>query len=366
MIFINMEKIIEKAREIHGDKYDYSKVEYKNNKIKIKILCSIHGEFEQTPNAHIDAKHGCPKCSLINRGIKRRNTTTKFIEEAKKIHGDKYDYTLVNYEFNDKKVKIICSIHGIFNQEPISHLKGCGCPICAGVGRNTTTKFIEEAKKIHGDKYDYTLVNYENVKTKIKIICRKHGIFSILSNNFLNGQGCARCAGQNKTTEDFIEEAEKIHGNKYDYSLVNYEKSKNKVAIKCQKHGVFKQRANNHLNGIGCPICNESRGEGSIRKFLDEKNISFIRQYRFKDCKYKRSLPFDFYLPDFNTCIEYDGEQHFKPKHNWGGIQEYNMTVKKDNIKTDYCISNNLKLIRIPYTTKDIHKFLFENGLQFD
>lgn len=145
----------------------------------------------------------------------------------------------------------------------------------------------------------------------------------------------------------FIDESKKIHGIFYDYSLVNYKNTNEKIKIICPIHGEFEQRPKHHYNGSGCPICRESKGERDVRKSLEEKNISFIKQYRFPDCKDKRTLPFDFYLPELNTCIEYDGEQHFKSKEQWGGESGFIDRQRKDEIKNEYCIKNNIKLIRL-------------------
>ena len=164
-------EFIAKARKIHNEKYDYSKVEYINNRTKVCIICPIHGEFWQTPNAHLNGQD-CPKC----KG-KIKLTLEKFIEKAKKVHGDKYDYSKVEYINNHTKVCIICPIHGEFWQTPQHHLKGVGCPKCYGNFRKTTEQFIEEARKVHGDKYDYSKVEYVNATTKVRIICPKHGEF---------------------------------------------------------------------------------------------------------------------------------------------------------------------------------------------
>ena len=191
------EQFIEKAKEIHGDKYDYSLIKYTRLDRKVKIVCPIHGEFEQTPIRHLKSK-GCPKCG------RKQKTKEQFIEKAKEIHGDKYDYSEVNYIDDKTKVKIICPIHGEFYKRPNEHLsEKAGCPKCSQENQNeikhnlfkkTAEQFIKEAKKIHGDKYDYSKVDYYNTHTKVKIICPIHGEFEQTPKHHLEGSGCPECA----------------------------------------------------------------------------------------------------------------------------------------------------------------------------
>ena len=266
---LTTEEFVVKAKAVHNDKYDYSLVKYKGSKVLVKIICPTHGEFLQVPNSHLNG-NGCRKCS----GNNYKKTTEEFILEAKKIHNNKYDYSLVEYKNNHTLVKIICKEHGAFEQVPSSHLQNHGCPECSGNNhKKTTEEFILEAKKIHNNKYDYSMVNYINSKTKIKIICKEHGVFEQVSSNHLQGQGCPRCAGIQKLDNySFIERANKVHSNKYDYNLVEYIDSKTKVKIICSTHGIFLQKPSNHLQRQGCPKC------AGIQK-LD--NYSFIERAKF-------------------------------------------------------------------------------------
>jgi hypothetical protein len=340
---------INKAKGVHGNKYDYSLVDYKGVNTKVKIICQIHGKFEQTPHHHMYRKQGCNKCGYINISKNTRKKEDVFISEAKLIHGDKYDYSLAEYINAKTKVKIICQIHGKFEQTPTNHLNGQTCGKCNGLNKSTN-EFIKQANLVHGDKYDYSLVDYIDSKTKIKITCTTHGEFEQLPTPHLSlKQGCPKCVGMNKTTNDFINDVKLVHGDKYDYSKTVYETSKIKIDIICYKHGLFKQTPNMHLKGQGCPICKESKGEKKVREFLFKNKINFIRQHTFFDCKNTNVLPFDFYLPDHNICIEYDGIQHFKPVNRFGGEKGFLLTKQNDSIKNNYCLVNKINLIRIPY-----------------
>jgi hypothetical protein len=276
----------------------------------------------------------------------RYKTTENFITEATKKHGDKYDYSLVNYVNAKTKVKIICPIHGEFEQTPRYHISGMNCQKCSGVYMDTNY-FIEKANKKHGDKYDYSLVNYVNAKTKVKIICPIHGEFKQRPKDHLLGKGCQKCSGVYMDTNYFIEKANKIHNFEYLYEKTIFNNSHEKVIITCKKHGDFKQSPNAHLSGSACPKCKESKGEKEISFFLKNKSIKFIRQYKFKDCKNINPLPFDFYLPEFNTCIEFHGEQHYKVVKIFGGNEKFEKTKINDNIKYNFCTKNNINLIII-------------------
>lgn len=231
--------------------------------------------------------------------------------------------------------------------------------------KTTHDEFVKKSNKIHENKYDYSLCSFVGVKTKVKILCSKHGLFEQRSQHHLAGHGCRKCSREliaessRLTLNDFLKKSKNIHGNTYDYSLVNYKKIDSNnygVDIVCKIHGKFNQLIKHHLSGSGCPNCKESKGEKEIRKYLTKLNIEFIQQKRFDDCKYKKPLPFDFYLPENNTCIEYQGEQHFKPIHYWGGKKAFELNKKRDLIKENYCNNNNIKLLKINFDENIISK----------
>lgn len=342
------ESFIAKSKKIHNDKYDYSLVDYVNAKTKVKIICPIHGIFEQLPNNY---KNNCPKCSVE----KITFNTFDFIERSKELHKNKYDYSLVEYKNALTKVKIICSIHGVFEQKPCHHFNGHGCKKCSdsenGYNKRYNIKeFIGLSIKVHGDKYDYSLVKYVDSLTKVKIICSIHGIFEQTPNSHINSkQGCPKCANKVITLNEFIIKSNKAHNYKYDYSLSDYKNYSTKVNIICPNHGVFEQSPSDHIRGIGCPKCTYSKSEKSIKEFFDKNDIEYITQKTFEGCKYKRSLYFDFYLPMINTCIEYDGEQHFMLYNFEKDDNDLKIRQLRDKIKTDYCLNNNIRLIRIKY-----------------
>ena len=289
-----------------------------------------------------------------------KSKTEEFILKAKEVHGDKYDYSLAEYVHSKSKVNIICPKHGGFLQRPNDHLRGKGCSKCKSEKtsnncRSNKENFIKKAKEVHGDKYDYSLAEYVHSKSKVNIICPIHGDFIQKPNCHLSGKGCPKCGGTEKiNTEEFINKSKKIHGDVYDYSTVDYNKNNIKVKIICPTHGEFLQTPNNHLRGQGCPNCNTSKGEQLISNYLMEREIKFIPQKKFSTCKYVKQLPYDFCIPQLKMLIEYDGIQHFQPIETFGGKEAFEITLKKDFIKTQWAKKNGWRLIRFDYTqTKD-------------
>ena len=259
------EEFIQKAKAIHGDKYDYSKVEYVNAKTKVCIICSRHGEFLQRPSEHLRG-YGCFACGHEYVVQLRKKTKEWFIENAQKVHGIQYDYSKVDFINVTTKVCIVCPIHGEFWQTPHSHIQGTGCPECsrlraANLRKRTNEEFIEDARKIHGDKYDYSKVQYKDVRTPVTIICPKHGEFCQTPDSHLQGAGCSKCSHERigemsrSSKEWFLTKAHEVHGDRYDYSKVDYRGSSVKICIICKEHGEFWQAPNIHIKGHGCPLC---------------------------------------------------------------------------------------------------------------
>lgn len=276
--------------------------------------------------------------------MSRRKTNEEFIKECEQIHMNRYSYESVNYVNNKTKVKIICDIHGIFEQTPQCHLKGQGCPYCANRA-NTHEMFVKKSNKIHNNKFEYYDTYVKN-NQKIEIVCPIHGVFKQRPNRHLMGDGCPKCANKTLKHEDFINLANKIHNFKYTY-ISRYINMKTQILIECPIHGLFEQLPHNHIyQKNGCPVCNASKSELLIKQIFDRENINYEYQKRFKECKNKRTLPFDFYLPDLNTCIEYDGIHHFEEIYSH---EDLKYRQKNDTIKTNFCKDNNIKLHRISY-----------------
>lgn len=274
----------------------------------------------------------------------RKISKEEFIEQAKKVHGDKFDYSKIEYKGSHEKVCIVCPEHGVFWQGPNSHLRGIGCPKCGRTKKLTTDEFIEKARKIHGNKYDYSKVEYINNYTKVCIICPEHGEFWQTPKDHLNGKGCIKCSNNVKyTKENFIKKAKQIYGDKYDYSKVDYINAHTKVCIICPEHGEFWQTPDNHYRW-GCKNCRESSLEKETEKFLNENNIKYTKQQKFKWLVYKQQMSLDFYLPDYNVAIECQGDQHFTPFRYKTEDIKFELRQDRDLVKYTLCNKHGIKI----------------------
>ena len=249
---------------------------------------------------------------------------------------------------------IICKQHGIFKQEANGHLRGHGCKTCAiqliaNSQRSNTEEFIKKAKEKHGDKYDYSKVEYTSSKEQVIIICKQHGIFKQNVGEHLSGNGCSKCGNvYKKNTEEFIEKAKQVHGDKYDYSKTIYKTAKDNIIIICKEHGFFKQEAYSHSIGVGCSRC-VNKTEGILYKKLLPIYPTLITQFKQEWCinqlsKTNKYLPFDFCIPEYKIIIELDGPQHFRQIMNWKTPEEQ---FKKDKYKEKCANDNNYSVIRI-------------------
>jgi len=278
---LTQEEFIEKAIEKHGNKYDYSQVNYINTRTKVKIFCKHHEYFIQTPANHL-AGNQCPECSKKQKIEKITSNTEKFIKKGQTVHNNLYNYDKVTYVHSEKRVIITCPIHGDFQQKPYHHINGAGCQKCARQIADfskikTIETLLQQVKEIHGDLYDYSETVYVNSKIKINIGCRIHGNFEQMAGDHLKGSGCPKC--KIKTQEKYIQEATEKHKGLYSYENTIYIRSKDKIIITCKEHGNFEQQASSHLFGTGCPKCGFGFGcsrSGFIKKAGDKVCTFYI------------------------------------------------------------------------------------------
>ena len=291
----------------------------------------------------------------------RKLTKEDFLLRFKKTHGDKYDYSLMEYKNRDTKIKIICPKHGVFEQTPHNHQNGQGCPKCGRESAKqniayTLNDFLKVSKLKHGDKYDYSKVNYINSQSKVCIICPEHGEFWQKANNHMRGMGCKKCAikdnviRQRNNIQNFIEKSKIVHGDKYDYSESVYVNLKTKIKIKCPIHGYFWQLPQNHLKGWGCKKCSQSHLEKEVSNSLKENNINFVQEKTFPWLKHQNSMYLDFYLNDYNIAIECQGEQHFTivdfSGHNFKRAEQfYKLIKKRDELKKKLCDKHGIEIL---------------------
>ena len=315
---MNSEKIekrkalfIEKSKKVHGDKYDYSKVEYVDSTTDVCIVCPDHGEFWQKPVAHVRG-HRCPECGKLVKKKALSSNLETFIKRANEKHNNKYDYSKVVYENAMTKVCIICPEHGEFWMTPMNHLLGQDCPKCKGKYR-TTEDIIKLFKEKYGDKYDYSKVDFKKMHEKVCIICPDHGEFWQTPDKHLYGRGCPKCADKSRAKKlmigkyEFIRRAKELFGDKYNYDEVEYKNGLEKVKIICSKHGPFWQKPFYHLNGHGCKKCGliESRGETELFEYI----VSLVGEENVEQSNRKilDGHEIDIYLPKHSIGIEYNG-----------------------------------------------------------
>ena len=295
---VDTHTFIIKAKAAHGDRYDYSKSDYKGGQTNIEIVCRKHGSFWQTPENHYRSIAKCPKCPSEKMLERRAEGKKKFIERSKEAHGDKYDYSKVEFVSINKKVIIICPEHGEFEQVPSSHRTGAGCEVCSREQRKSTAK-------------------------------------------------------------EFVQKAKKQHDNRYDYSKVIYEHSWMKVTIGCKKHGDFSQKPVDHVRGRGCPKCAGSNGENMMRDLLEntifpDKKFPTIRPEFLKNPETGWPLELDCYNDEMKLAFEFQGIQHYQPVKRYGGEKRFEQQQKQDQLKRDLCLKKGIVLIEVD--TRPINK----------
>jgi len=317
---------VDKAVNVHQHRYDYSKVEYTSCHEKVTIVCPKHGEFYQKPKIHLQ-KSGCRECS--NEASSERQIAAAregFVDKARIVHGNKFDYSLVDYKNHHEKVIIICKEHGEFHQTPSNHIQKKGCPKCGKNSKankiiNTARKgFVDKSRIVHSNKYDYSKVEYKRHNQKVIIVCKEHGEFRQSPNNHLQGSGCTECA-KTKISAILIEQAALefeprsriIHSNKYDYSKVVYKGSKEKVTIICKEHGDFPQTPGGHLDGNGCPECGKEKIAHNFLNLYETNKELGSEPGIFYLLKFKHASGFEFIkagITSQSIRIRYRGKQY--------------------------------------------------------
>lgn len=363
------DEFVEEANKIWGDKFDFSESNYTRMNSSIIARCVEHGYFKTLPVQVLKGVCSCKKCTKIKAIETNTTPFREIVEKAKYIHGDRFEYIESSYINVNKKMDIKCLKHGIiFKQTPIGHFKSKNpCPICNGHMKSNTEEFAKKARKIHGDKYDYSVVEYKNCDTVVDIICPQHGVFKQSPFNHLSGNGCPECVGRYKSTESFLNDVILFRGHEYDYSRVKYTGYYDYVTIGCKTHGWVEVKARSLLTKTWnvCPRCRSFKLEDVILKYLTTNGIEFKREHSFgKGIGQKRV---DFYLPKYNAVIECQGIQHFEPISWFGGQKGFKKCLNSDRIKREYCENNGINIfyyselgIDYPYNVYEDVDLMFE------
>ena len=337
---------------IENEKYIFIKLlTDKGLNSRIMIWCgnSKHKPYEVKFSNFKNGKR-CPYCSN-----ERKSENMKFTYEYVKEYIESFEYKLLSteYENNRTKLLIVCPLgHQYQTTFIVFKNKNSRCPYCCG-----NIKFTYEEVKTYIEGFGYKLLSteYKDTDSKLLIKCPNpnHEPYNVKFDSFKNQNNrCQKCAfeknaNKQRYTYEYIREYIESFG--FKLLSTEYENCKTKLLIQCKNGHNFFITWNDFQQGRRCPKCNISKGEKEIENILNKYNIQFISQYRFKDCKFKQYLPFDFYLPQYNILIEFDGEQHYEIKDYFGGLDGFIDRVIRDTIKNEYCKKNNIKLIRIPY-----------------
>lgn len=351
------EEFLNEANQIIHGRYEIFGI-YINNRTKFRCVCNKDGyEWYSTPK-NILHGYGCPKC-----GGTLKLTPEEFAQRMYNINNN--IELLSSYVDMKHKIDCRCKIDGYeWIALPQNLLNGHGCPQCS------VSKSIIALRKTHNDFVNDVhnlsptieiLNNYIDNKTNIKCCCKIcNHTWETVASNLIAGKGCPVCglkkriSSITKTTKQFIIELGEVN---QDIEIIGeYINTNTPILCKCKIDGnKWFATPSNLLRGTGCPLCNCSHGENAIKNILTNMEINFIPQHKFDDCKHLRPLPFDFYIPNYNLCIEYDGQQHFRPV-NFGGCSDeqaldvYLKTKENDLIKNRYCKDNGINLLRIKYS----------------
>jgi hypothetical protein len=375
---LTTEEFVERSIKKHGDQYDYSLSNYINAKIGIKIICKRHGVFKQLPHTHMRGA-GCLDCAIELIASKKRKGIKDFIENVNKLYKkDLYDYSHIDYVDRKTKISPFCNKHKkFFSKTPMKMLQGHGCPDCGREKQNksrrkTQEQFLREILAIDSP-YDFSKFIYSGHGVQSVVICEKHGEWSTTPASLLKNKGCLYCANENRNNKKVENAKMKFFTNmkkifpEYDFSQFNYYRKSTHGTVVCPDHGSWETSPTLLVNSRGCPTCNKSKGERRVQNYLDLILCSYETQKRFINCKNERELPIDFFIPDYNMLIEYQGEQHYKPVQ-FGSMKSkqaqdaFKETRFRDKIKRRFCKDYGIILIEIPYWDYNKVELILENN----
>lgn len=329
---------------------------YIDMKTKILHKCKIHRiEWLSIPD-NILKGGGCQKCRNEKLSLKNKKTQKEYIDDLKNVNPN--IKLIGEYKTaNDLTLHQCLICNHTWNAKPGNILSGKGCPFCNGGKRKSHKGYVEELKVVNHNII--VLDEYINAKTKILHKCLVCGYeWMVVPSSILHGCGCPECGKKSignsnrKKHEEYVQDLYNVNQNVI--PLEKYKGADIKTLHKCLVcNNKWSTTPSKLLSGYGCPRCNRSYGEKAIETFLELNNVTYIAQKTFSDCKNKKPLPFDFYLPEYNTCIEYQGKQHYKAINYFGGYEKFKLQQQRDKIKRDYCKNNNIKLLEIPYWNFD-------------
>lgn len=396
---LSREEIIQRGTNKFGSAIIYPNFIYHGYDKKSIFTCvkEEHGDFESSPHCLLITKYGCPKCSSENsRLIHNIDLLTErkeiFLKRLNSKFGDKIKTSKFIFEGMGFKGIFTCinPEHGDFETTPNILIRSThGCPKCAieytcNKSKLTKEELINKSQEKFGDKITFEKTIFVDMYTKTIFTCIKHKDFETTPTNLMQSKyGCQQCGNDAMgATQDevLIQFNQKYPCGRYDYSEFIYYGNKIKSIIICRKkfkngeeHGKFLRRPFDHLYGVGCPKCRTSQGERIIENIAVASGVKIITQFKFSDCKDKNPLAFDGYFPEYDACVEFDGCHHFSPEFldsigykypSYHTQAKYEDTKFKDTKKTDFCLTTNRPLLRIPFYDVDAKIFLKEADIE--
>ena len=331
----------------------FIKFDKSNSRILIKCKNKNHQPYEVTFNNFKNGRR-CPQCAKLKRGESKTVWTKEKI--IKFVEDNNYKFIrFIKFDKIESRIEIWCKNlnHKPYEIRFANFYHGTRCRKCADEINSKNFSHDYEYVKNYIESYGYKLLSteYKNLHSEIEILCDKHGVYKTTFQLFkMSKYKCPKCADEHKgeyhkLNYEYIKEY--IESLRYKLLSTEYINARTNILVQCPNgHNPYFVTFDRFRRGDRCPYCNESKGEKEIREKLNKYNINFKPQHRFDNCKWYKTLPFDFYLPQYNICIEYDGEFHYKMIM---GYDEFINQKIRDTIKTVYCKENNIKLIRIPY-----------------
>lgn len=361
-------QFLQKANNVAPVNLDFSKSVFHDTRTKVIVTCKIHGDFEILPSNLFQGAN-CRRCAQTQAGSKRRVDKKEILNRIKSKFGNLYEVDKNSVSKVTSPIRLNCKTHGWFEGLINNLINSSGCPHCknakTAIIRNKKLKLsrdeiIERFESIHGDTYSYRSARPDGINSIVKIHCAKHGYFEQKVSTHLQGKGCPDCGNEKRRMGQFLQQSElysrlkQLNGDLFIYPPNLGLELREDVPIICREHGIFYQPLRIHLDGNGCSECSQSLGARRVSHWLNEHEINYEVEALIPAGKKGLPLRADFFLPDYNMYIEYDGEQHFKPIAFFGmdektSILVFNEQKERDLAKENWILDNGFELLRIRF-----------------
>lgn len=365
---LSHEIFLERVSKHKHTNLDFKNTVYRGQKNTVRVECNLHGPFDAWPS-NLFQGGNCPACAASAAGKKRRLELDTLIARISNKFGKKYEIDTTSIVSASSPIKLRCKTHGWF-QKTIGNLESSnGCPLCSNENSSkiralnamlTSQEVIDRFQKVHNFRYDYSKIKYAGIMNSVEITCFTHGSFHQSVTSHLQGKGCPKCGAERKRQAQFLSQGDLydrlkiLNGDIFIYPPNLGLELRSNTPIICRQHGLFCQPLRIHLSGNGCPECSQSLGAKRVSEWLTKNEIEYVTEAHIPVGKKGLPLRADFFLPEYNTYIEYNGEQHFRPISFFGMDEKTSLHVfeeqkERDRVKENWIIENNYELVRIRY-----------------